>query len=156
MSRANPFNAKRRTLELLRARGWVGDNVERRDKFGTRDFLGFADLVVAKTNIEGIPGTIREVPGREGYTQDAVARVVLAAVQVTTASNHAAHVRKVNAAEALRPALRAGYRVAIVSWDKVREGARDLWRVVRVTMFSLDGTGAATWTDVNPDPAAWA
>lgn len=154
MSRLHPFNAKRRTLELLRARGWVGDDVERRNKFGSRDFLGFADLVVAKA------ATTKAVPARFDGAEWEFRYIppVVAAIQATVVDRHADHVNKINAAEALRPALRAGYRVALVSWDKraAAKGKRELWIPARVTVFYLDETGAAKWRAVNPDPEAWA
>lgn len=42
---ARKFNAARASLDLMREMGYAADLVERRNRYGSLDFLGFADVV---------------------------------------------------------------------------------------------------------------
>ena len=90
-SRTSPTQ---RTLEHLRARGWLADVAERRQGPISLDLFGFADLVAVHPDQR---------------------RVLL--VQVTSASHFADRLAKVKATPAAALVLRAGVAVEVWAWS---------------------------------------
>lgn len=115
------YNAAKASLELLRSEGWVGDLVERRNRFGSLDFLGFGDLLVVKHGITLVVQATMEGACRNRFD-------------------------KMRALPGPRLWLDAGGQIAIYGWGKVkrvRGGTAFRWeckRRIRVTVGVLNGT----------------
>ena len=93
MSRPSPTS---RTLALLRAEGWTVDICERRlsgRQFVSVDLFHAFDLAAIRPDAPGVCG-----------------------VQVTSASNHAAQVRKLADNAAVRTWIAAGNQAVVISW----------------------------------------
>jgi len=92
-----------RTRKECEARGWIAPPscvVERRIGPKTRDFLGFIDMIVI-------------VPAPEAWLRSTVY-----AIQVTSASNHSARIKKALESEQLEHWLSCGASFAVWSWRK--------------------------------------
>lgn len=104
-----------RTLAHLRELGYLVDVVERRVGPITKDLFGIADVVAVGPDI--------------------------LAVQTTTGSNVAARVRKITDSPALPVLRKAGIRVLVHGWRKVRGGR---WRLREVDLSCTGGTGGTS------------
>ncbi len=110
------FNAGKASVDALRSEGWAADLVERRNKFGSLDFLGFGDVVALKG---GIP----------------------LVVQATMEGKCKERLDKMRPLPGLRLWLEQGGLVAIWGWGKVkrvRGGTAFKWEPKRKISVTLD------------------
>lgn len=106
MGRKKPTALAAKTRERYRSEGWVGGNVQTRNKWGSVDFLGFIDEVYLKGG---------SVVG----------------VQVCNASTRAEHERKIRACPDFPMWCAEGGIVTLCSWALRpmggKRGARKVW-----------------------------
>lgn len=112
----------RLTLAELHKQGWLAEVVEKRlPRLNiSKDLFGFLDILAIK----------------DGCTLG---------VQVTSGSNVGSHVKKITSAPALGMVLKAGWRVELHGWRKVklkRGGRKEVYRcrVIRIEIATPDAT----------------
>ena len=106
---AKKFNAGKASVDWLRSHGWTADLAERRNKFGSLDYLGFGDVVALRA---GIPLIVQAT--MEGKTKE--------------------RIDKMRPLPGLRSWLDNGGFVVVWGWGKVkrkRGGTAFSWRLKR-------------------------
>jgi hypothetical protein len=127
MPKARKKSPTARSLEELRALGATVAVVEQTvpRTFIKRDFLGFADLIAV------FPGAM--VNGCHKYGK-------IVAIQVTSASNHSARLKKIAAEPRAKDWITAGGMIELHSWKKV--AGRWVSRKEEIVLEDLEVTHA--------------
>lgn len=159
-TRKTPFRTSAATLDLFRSHGWVGDNAEQRNKFGRKDYLGFADLVMIKS------GQV-DIQQSAGYIAS-TRKLRAVALQVCATCDFKKHLDKMQEPKRLAKMLewmRNDGEIAIVGWGKkklVRGGTAFRHEVTRfavlipgtslvsVSVFEFDDPPVGAFTFASP------
>ena len=111
-----------RSLAYCREMGWTAAVVEQTipKTYIKRDFLGFADLIVLRPDLD--------LPADSNVTG-------IVAVQVTSGSNHAARAAKIAAEPRAKAWLVCGGLIEVWSWAKQgARGKRKVWTLRRESL----------------------